>query len=34
MGATGPAGPAGSNAAIPMDGISVGTTIFGLFESP
>ena len=30
----GPAGLAGSNAAIPTDGILVGTTIFGLFESP
>ena len=33
-GATGLAGSAGSNAAIPTDGISVGTRIFGLFESP
>ena len=32
--ATGPSGPAGSKAVIPTDGISVGTTIFGLFESP
>ena len=33
-GPTGPAGPAGSNVAIPTDGVSVGTTIFGLFEAP
>ena len=32
--ATGPSGPAGSKAVIPTDGISVGTTILGLFESP
>ena len=34
MGATGSAGPAGSNAAIPTDGIPIETAIFGLFEWP